>query len=145
MVGQPHPPLQSHTVVIRYVNASISVIPSDHPTDNVGASTAFQIVYRQLCIPARALNRVLQRMKSNRAGSILCLPRPNYYSVEWETPQMHCVLLNLSPKVSDSIKDADKLGGLVEDIRDVIMYYHVHVLHWSSPPCPIPAPDPVAK
>ena len=72
-VGQPHPPLQSHTIGIRYVNTAISVIPPDHPTDNVGTSTAFQIVYRQLCIPARALNRALQWMESNRAGSLLRL------------------------------------------------------------------------
>ena len=54
---------------------------------------------------------------------------------------MPCVLSNLSPEVSDSIEDANKLGGPAEDIRDAMMYYQVRVLHWSSPPCPMLAPD----
>jgi len=58
---------------------------------------------------------------------------------------MPCVLSNRSPEVSDSIRDADKLGGLVEDIRNATMYYHVRVSYRSSPPCQMPAPDPTAK
>ena len=55
------------------------------------------------------------------------------------------VLSNLLPEVSDGIRDADKLGGLVKDIHDAMMqYYQVHVLHWSSSPCPMPDPDPAA-
>jgi len=58
---------------------------------------------------------------------------------------MPCVLSNLSPEVSDSVKDADGLGGLVEDIRDAMMYYQVRVLHWSSPPCPMPYRTPLQQ
>ena len=58
---------------------------------------------------------------------------------------MPYVLSNLSPEVFDSIKDADKLSGLVEDgICDAMVYCQVRVSHWSLPPCPMPAPDPAA-
>ena len=69
-VGQLYPPLQSRTMGNQYVNAATSVILSDHPTDNVGAPTVFRVVYRQLCIPTG----VLQRIKSNRTGSLLRPP-----------------------------------------------------------------------
>jgi len=41
----------------------------------------FLFVYQQLCVMTRAVNRTLPRMKQNRTGSLLRLPRPNYSSV----------------------------------------------------------------
>ena len=41
----------------------------------------------------------------------------------------------------NSIKNADKLGGLVEGIRDAMMDYQVWILHHSFPPCLMLAPD----
>ena len=36
----------------------------------------------------------------------------------------------------NNVKNADKLGGLVEDIRDAMMDYQVSMAHYSFLPCP---------
>jgi len=44
----------------------------------------------------------------------------------------------------DNIKNADKLGGLVEDIRDAMMHYQVCMLHRSFLLCLMLALDFIA-
>ena len=67
------------------------------------------------------------------------IPRPRAKSNRWFVRKLKKILKELKPLVEqgrvegfvNNVKNADKLGGLVEDIRDAMMEYQAYIRNLS--------------
>jgi hypothetical protein len=102
------------------VNAiTVLVAVSDRSFIQPRSPLPFLITNQKFLVPTRALNRALPQMRRNRTGSLLHLPRPNYYSAGCESPQM------------PSVRSKSVAGGLcfVLENCEVLLHPPVSTIH----------------